>query len=62
MKVLNTTTANLKPMMARAPDPVPPAPRWQCCFCDQPAVLMHKGSTYCRADYDEKGRAGKLIS
>lgn len=44
------------------PSPSPMNPRWQCVFCDEPAVLMHKGSTYCRRDYNEKNIQGGLVN
>lgn len=44
------------------PDPVPAlTERWQCVFCDEPAVLLHKGSSYCRTHYNAKAYAGELV-
>lgn len=41
--------------------PAPTSARWLCIRCTNVAVLMHKGTTYCRECYDEGARMGRLI-
>ena len=35
---------------------------FECLYGPHKADLMHKGTAYCRAHYDEKARVGELIN
>lgn len=36
-------------------------PWWECFACVGKAVLLHRGTGYCRKCYDERNAQGKLI-
>lgn len=54
MNNLKTKPAQMQPIVSMKP-------LWQCVFCAEAAELMHKGTTYCRKDYDEKNAQGRLV-
>ena len=39
----------------------PVATEWQCVACSGRAILLHKGTTYCRECFDENSRLGRLV-
>lgn len=34
---------------------------WECIACDSRAVLLHRGTAYCRPCYDKRNYNGTLI-
>lgn len=50
-------------LLKEIPMPEPPklVSGYECIFCNHAANVLHRGTAYCRACYDEKNPYGKLI-
>lgn len=43
------------------PMEAPKPTAWECVGCDNVAVVLHRGTGYCRTCYDNRNLVGKLI-
>jgi hypothetical protein len=44
-----------------APQEQPKVGEWECIGCADKAVLLHRGTAYCRRCYDKRNYDGSLI-
>lgn len=58
------TTSQPTPELAAKiiPPEVPKPTVWECVVCSDRAVLLHKGTAYCRPCYQKRNYEGTLIN